>query len=129
MIELEFIRRVLAAFDTWHKTDVFWRVEPDGVRFFAEVSDVFVWGSADAEEVRPEDLEELERAKADLIAVQGNEPSCLPELYAARKRGERPQGAWYHYAETAVHPLFDACGPHREVGLGNPRRHPSEATE
>lgn len=129
MTELEFIRRVLAAFDTWHKADVFWRVEPDGVKFFADVADVFVWGSADCEEVRREDVVDLERAKVDLLAIEGSEPTCLAELYAARKRRERPQGAWYRGTETAVRALFDACGPLREVGLGNPSRHPDEAAK
>lgn len=129
MTELEFIRRVLAAFDTWHKADVFWRVEPAGVKFFADVSDVFCWGSADCEEVRREDLADLERARADLDALENGEPTCLAELYAARKRGQRPQGAWYRGLEAALRPLFDACGPLREVGLGNPSRHPSEVTE
>jgi hypothetical protein len=124
--ELEYIKRVLAAFDAWGKEDVLWRVNEDGVRFFALVNDVFWWGSADGEDIRPEDLELLERSKADLVAIEGQEPTCLPELYAARKRGLRPQGAWYAGVDPEVYALFDACGPARAVGLSNPRRHPSE---
>lgn len=126
MTELEFIKRVLAAFEDWWKEDVGWRVDEDGIRFFALCSDVFWWGSADAEDIRPEDVELLERCKADLVALEGREPTCLPELYAARKRGMRPQGAWYTSVDSSIHHLFDVCGPPREVELGNPRRHPSE---
>jgi len=126
MTEVEFIKRVLAAFSDWWKEDVGWRVDEDGVHFFALVSDVFWWGSADGEDILPEDLQLLERCKADLVALEGSEPTCLPELYAARKRGMRPQGAWYAGLDSSVYHLFDACGPARDVGLGNPRRHPDE---
>lgn len=40
-------------------------------------------------------------------------------LYAARRRGLRPQGACYP-KDTRLWHLFDQCGPEREVGFGNP---------
>jgi hypothetical protein len=42
------------------------------------------------------------------------------ELFCARVRKMRPQGAWYAYCPEAEWPLFDACGPERGVDAGNP---------
>jgi hypothetical protein len=47
----------------------------------------------------------------------------LAELYAARIRKMRPQGAAYP-ERAATQALFDACGPERAIGFGNPRRPP-----
>lgn len=42
------------------------------------------------------------------------------DLYSCRIEGMRPQGAVYRHNKKELWPLFDACGPEREVGLGNP---------
>lgn len=49
--------------------------------------------------------------------------NSISDLFCARVRGERPQGAAYkvRYPEE-LWPLFDAAGPEREVGFGNPRK-------
>lgn len=86
------------------------------------VSDVFAWGGADAEDITPERLPVLEQAWLDCKAVDAEEWTV--ELYAARVRGMRPQGAAYP-KEADIAALFDACGPQREVGLGNPRKPPT----
>jgi hypothetical protein len=86
------------------------------------VSDVFAWGCADAEDITPERLPILERAWRDCEAADGGE--WIAELYAARVRGMRPQGASYP-SSAAVAALFDACGPERPTGLGNPRKPPA----
>jgi hypothetical protein len=82
------------------------------------VNDVFFWGCADSEDIEVEDLplfcECTEACKA------AGDPYNGSLLYAARKRGERPQGAFYTYIEQSAWPLFDACGPEREVDFGNP---------
>lgn len=44
----------------------------------------------------------------------------LTDLYAARVRHERPQGACYAAYPRQLWPMFDAVGPEREVGIGNP---------
>lgn len=44
----------------------------------------------------------------------------ISELFAARVRGMRPQGACYKGYPKDLWPLFDACGPERETGMGNP---------
>lgn len=44
------------------------------------------------------------------------------DLFAARVRSMRPQGAAYKVRyDKSIWPLFDACGPEREIGMGNPR--------
>ncbi|UDL15984.1 hypothetical protein QEH42_gp234 [Microbacterium phage Pumpernickel] len=47
---------------------------------------------------------------------------CLPLLFAAKSRKMRPQGAYYKSIPENIWHLFDACGPEREVGMGNPRK-------
>ena len=42
------------------------------------------------------------------------------ELFCARIRKMRPQGACYAYYDKKDWHLFDACGPERECGFGNP---------
>ena len=76
-------------------------------------------------EITPSDIPALRKAKVD-AAVAGD-TDHFPELYVARRRGKRPQGAWYKYLDTPeIRALFDACGPERQVDLLNPRRHPDQ---
>jgi hypothetical protein len=98
----------------------------DGQQIHASVniSDVFWWGGADAEDVTPETLPALERAYTDLRAIHPTADMYTAELYAARLRGMRPQGAAYPKERAATQALFDACGPERPTGLGNPHRPP-----
>lgn len=99
-----------------------WTVTPTGIELWANVSDVFAWGSADAEDITPERLPILEQAYQDLEAVGAK--SCMAELYAARVRGMRPQGAAYP-KNAAAAALFDACGPDRKLDLLNPKLPPA----
>jgi len=122
---LAYHRRVLALF--WKadiRDELLWHDSPDGIHFAANVSDVFAWGCADAEDITPDTITALEQAHADCLAVGAEEYTA--ELYAARQRGMRPQGAAYPDKPEAQ-ALFDACGPERAVGLGNPR-HPKRPT-
>jgi hypothetical protein len=117
-----YVRRVLDLFAQADiRDELLWFVDGHQVVFHANVSDVFEWGCADAEPITPDRLPDLERSYADLAAVGALE--CLAELYAARLRGMRPQGAAYP-SKAGVCGLFDACGPEREIGILNPRRHP-----
>jgi hypothetical protein len=122
---LAFITRVMEIFSMSHADNydtLLWRVDDGQLNLYANVSDVFAWGCADAEEINPERLPVLEQAFADLKAI-GDE-MCTAELYVARIRRQRPQGAAYpEVAKTQA--LFDACGPERPVGLGNPKRPPT----
>lgn len=107
----------------------FWRVDGGAVRLFAVCNDTFVWGCADGEEITPENIGQLRQAFADCQAAERVAGTVYAgELFAARIRQMRPQGACYKGMEPAIAALFDACGPPREVGPGNPVRHPSEGT-
>jgi hypothetical protein len=90
---------------------LYWRVQDGAVTFSVNCSDVFFWGCADAEDVTPENLPLLR-----LALEQGGGT----DLFVARVRGMRPQGAVYKYIDQAEWPLFDACGPERPAEFGNP---------
>lgn len=117
------VLRVFAAADI--QDELLWHDTPDGIRFTADVSDVFFWGCADGEPIDPEDVDALEKAYADCVEARSSMSTA--ELYAARRRGVRPQGAAYPVESAAAQALMDACGPERPVGLGNPRRPPVPA--
>lgn len=115
------MRRILAAFAFDSCDMLFWRVDdPDKPpSFFALVNDVFWWGTADGEPIEPADLPTLDSAIVDLDRLGHRE--YIAELYAARKRGMRPQGAYYRDLPPAVSALFDACGPERPTDIANPK--------
>lgn len=118
-----------------------WHVDAAGrFRFSANIPDLFWWGGGDDEPITPDDLPLLERTHADLAALDCAD-MWLAELYAARRRKMRPQGASYHnpgvgtwlrhpeMAEqyVALNAFYDQCGPEREVGFGNPRPRPDDS--
>jgi hypothetical protein len=121
--------RTLAVFAPDYNLGIFWRLDGEyaPITFIADVSDVFWWGAADGEEIRMADVPLLEQAAADL-AQAGEDCSWVGELYAARKRQTRPQGAMYSRIPAALHPLFDAAGSSRATGLGNPHHYPDDET-
>lgn len=126
-LQTPFATRVMEIFSLSHADsygDLFWRVDDGELKLYANVSDVFVWGGSDVEEITRETLPELERAYADLKAVQAEEFTA--ELYAARLRRMRPQGAAYpsdtHESWRKVYALYDACGPERAIDVGNPKK-------
>jgi hypothetical protein len=99
-------------------SQIWWK---DDLRFFANVSDVFWWGTSDLEEITPEKIEAFERAVIDCEQVSDIGEVYGGWLFAARNRKLRPQGAAYPQ-ENKLWPLFDAVGPEREVRTGNPYR-------
>lgn len=128
-LQAPFITRVMEIFSLSHADtygDLFWRVDDGELTLYANVSDVFMWGGSDVEEITRETLPELEQAYADLKAVGGE--SFTAELYAARRRKMRPQGAAYpgkaDEAGPAVAALYNACGPERAIDMGNPQEPP-----
>lgn len=88
----------------------------DGLDFFIHCSDVFAWGVSDSEPLLESSFDELVQAVDD----------CSPHeddgvlLYVARRRGMRPQGAFYKELEESNYPLFDDCGEPRPATFGNP---------
>lgn len=92
-----------------------------GYRYNGEInciicSDVFFWGSADSETITEETFPDFLKAVDD---CKGSK-EIGAWLYCARIRKERPQGAAYTFIAKDLWPLFDACGPEREVEFGNP---------
>lgn len=125
-IDLEFVLRVLRLFGQTDCTgELFWRTDGDyaPITFFANVNDVFFWGCTDNEKITPDNIAEAEKAVADVRDITGktgwSTDAAWVNLFAARLRKDRPQGAAYP-SDERLWPLFDACGPEREVGLGNP---------
>jgi hypothetical protein len=110
--------------------DWFWRVDDGKVRLFANCNDLFAWGCADLEQITPENIGILRQSMADCDQAEPKRSAGAiwgPSLFVARVRQMRPQGACYKGANPAITALLDACGPPREVGIGNPYPHPSEA--
>ena len=125
--QMIFARDVLQIF--WQldiHDELFWCMDLDMPVFYVKCSDVFSWGTADLELITPENLPGLLAAFRDILSVADGIATCYcTDLFVARIRKMRPQGAAYP-KDNRLWPLFDAAGPRREQGLGNPKPHPSE---
>lgn len=124
--DYETIRRAFAVFNGFDgpsSSSLWWRTDDEyaPITLLVNCNDLFFWGCADSEELTPDDIPDLERALAD--AKQAGDSAYADLLWVARKRKMRPQGAYYQYFDTpALKELFNACGPERETGFGNPER-------
>lgn len=113
--------KVMALFEMGETRDtLLWHCEDGRFAMSANVSDVFDWGSADAEDITHETLPILADAFRDLKARNGD-TEWLAELYAARIRKMRPQNAVLNDMTPEIRALFEACGPEREVDFRNPK--------
>lgn len=83
------------------------------ISMYVSCNDVFFWGCSDGEEITLEEIPSLIKACQEC-------PEAGTELWCARKTQQRPQGASYSYYKPEHWHLFDACGPERETGFGNP---------
>lgn len=94
---------------------VWWRTDGEyaPVTFLVNCNDVFYWGCSDCEELTPENRDIFVKACEEAR-------SYGPELFVARVRNMRPQGAIYKGMKPELAALFNAAGPERNVGLGNP---------
>lgn len=125
---------VLSLVAEYEQHDIlWWRCDGDyaPITIWVRCSDAFCWGSADGEEVTPDNLPELRRAFEDAERVCPRFGKIYADtLFVARVRGMRPQGAAYPKDYPQLWPLFDACGPERETDLHNPCKpgeYPAEA--
>lgn len=131
-VDLAFVCRALSIFDGFSglsNDDVWWRTdapEYDPITLMVSCNDFFIWGSSDGEEITPENIEVLEQAVKDVEALTGGKRTYADLLFCARVSKLRPQGAYYKYLPKELWPLFDACGPVREAGLGNPEDRPAD---
>lgn len=128
MADLDFVTRVLKAFEFDNTESLWWNFDDGKLRMYAKCSDFFEWGTADLEEIQPEDLDLLEQCVKDVTELDRTN-MYAGELFAARKRKLRPQGACYKHLPEVLWPLFDAAGPARETDLFNPHKHPSQRAE
>lgn len=80
------------------------------------MNDVFYWGCGDAEDFTESDLIDINKA----IEECKDDISLGGLLWTCRKRSERPQGAYFTHIPKSLWHLFEAAGPYREPGLGNP---------
>ena len=83
-------------------------------------NDIFDWGCADSERITVEDLPAISAACEEAADNGDDTLAWGPLLWIARKRGRRPQGAAYALMPESLWPLFNAAGPQREIGPGNP---------
>lgn len=144
---IKFIQSVLAigdGFNDWGDLweSLWWRTDGEyaPVRFFVNCSDLFWWGTADAETLTPENLPELFKAVRDVRAVHGvdcgssdllkmghekgvkddlwnnhyNAGSIGALLFCCRARKMRPQRPYWKHIDEKILPLFLACGPERD---------------
>lgn len=129
----------LSQFDA--NSSIFWRWNNDRTEIdvYADCSDVFAWGCSDGEQITWENLDVLRQSIADVESITENPYSNKDDgflLFCARVRGMRPQGAMYKYLEVLhkdeeiaaertakLRELFNAAGPEREAGFGNPIKH------
>ena len=114
----------ISSFD--YTDNLWWREDDEGnLRIFIMCSDVFFWGSADVEEITDENIGRLESTVKecdDLLGKWMGYDGFL--LWCSRERKMRPQGAVYANIDPELWPLFNAAGPERETGLGNPHSAP-----
>lgn len=123
MDKLEYYETVMGLaysgdFEIW-----FYPLGNAGIGFKAMINcnDLFYWGCADAEPIEVEDIPLLEQATED-SEYYGD------LLFCARKRKMRPQGAYYQQFNEEDAALFNAAGPKRETGYGNPKDNTGEHT-
>lgn len=93
------------------------------VAFMVNCSDIFWWGTADAERITPENVQSWLDTIEELESTSPKGEYWVHDaniLWVCRHRKMRPQGAAYSLFPEALWPLIDACGPEREIGLGNP---------
>ena len=120
---VETITKLFQIFEDFDDAKCLWvGVENSSPVFSFLCNDEFFWGCSDGEHISPNDLPMLRQAYEDARAAKESAKFYGPTLFICRKRGMRPQGACYPDLVPELWPLLDACGPEREVGLGNPYR-------
>lgn len=121
-----FIMAVLKLCDRFEIHDsLYWDFEDgdDKISFTITCNDVFWWGCSDCEKITPENIHLLEKSLDDCKKISRITVLYGTDLFVARVRKMRPQGAAYRnnlpdYKKLWL--LYDSCGPERELGLGNP---------
>lgn len=95
--EIETLLRLVAEHDC--HSDLYW---DNQLRFFVNCSDVFYMACSDAEQITEDDIGAL-RDCFNLVCDYGL------ILFAAMKRGRRPQAAYYKHIPPEYHKHFNDC--------------------
>lgn len=103
--------------------DVMWSTTGEfaPVTFYVNCNDLFDWAVSDAVDVTPDNVSILEKSYEDAEETVEHGFTEGAILFCCRVRGRRPQGRYYGCIPEELWPLFDACGPEREV-CGNATR-------
>ncbi len=124
--KVDFLFRWLALADKWEIQDgFFWRCEGKDIHIFVICNDLFYWGTADLEELTAENIDSYEQTYKDAETALQFGHCHADELWCCRVRKMRPQGACYKSIPKELWPLFDTCGPEREIDICNPRKQPT----
>lgn len=126
---VEFLREVMKFFAEHDiHEELCWEVDDFKVDLFVVANDILYWGCTDIVDITPETFPVLKECVEDLLKIKPWAIVYLTSLFTCRVNKCRPQGAAYPKHEI-LWDLFDACGPEREVGLGNPKKHPRERND
>lgn len=102
--------------------DIWWRTDGEYApcTFIVNCNDVFAWASSDSEDITKDNIDILKQSFIDCEAALEHGKHYGPLLFCARSRKKRLQGAAYDHIDEKLWPLFDACGPEREIDYSNP---------
>jgi len=115
--EIHTLVKTLAGLDI---DDLWWHTDGDEVKVCVNCNDIFAWGCSDAEDVDVRDIELLKEVHDTLEAIETGLSAYWMYLYCSKKRKIRPQGAVYKSIPKEMWSLINACGPEREIDIGNP---------
>lgn len=119
--------RIFNGFEGPSSEELWWRTDGEyaPVTLMINFNDLFLWGCSDVEELTEDNIDFLEDTVEEVSSLDPRgDYVYAPILWVCRIRGMRPQGACYRFMPEYLWPLLDACGPEREVGLGNPKPRP-----
>lgn len=124
--KIDFILKVLKLFSDYDvHDDLFWTFRDDDgpVTLMVNCNDLFWWACADLEEITPKNIDLLEKSFKDCMKISGMSVLYATDLFVARVRQMRPQGACYSKTfpeHKKLWVLLDECGPERKIEKGNP---------
>lgn len=102
--------------------NVWWRTDEEYApcTFMVNCNDEFVCATADCESITKENFETLKQSFIDCYTSYKHGKCWGSMLFCARVKHRRPQGSTYDSIPLELWPLFDACGPVREINGSNP---------
>ena len=109
-----YVLKITAEYDLFGVLSWAFDENDDVPTFIINCNDVFYWGASDAEELTEENFYILEESLSEC-------EDYGTELFCARVRGMRPQGAYYP-KNKKVQDLFNSCGPERSIDCFNPAK-------